>query len=363
MSLILTLNAGSSTLKAGLYDTAEGGVRSVDRRTIEEPCGHAVAELLDWAEASRAGRLMGVGHRVVHGGMRFAEPVSLDGEILEALEALTPLAPLHQPRSLDAIRGITALRPGLPQAACFDTAFHRTQPAVAGWLGLPRALHDAGVRRYGFHGLSYQYVAERIRALDPELARGRLIIAHLGSGASACAVHDGRSLDSSMGFSPLDGLLMGTRPGALDAGAVLYLLQHEGLSPAEVEDLLYRQSGLLGVSGLSADMRILLASAETAAREAVELFVYRAAREILALTAALGELDGVVFTGGIGENSAEIRARICKRLAWIGLELDLCANQSAGEARISHSDSPVRAWVVPTDEESLIARQSQPLLG
>ena len=363
MTLILTLNAGSSTLKAGLFQAVDGTLRAVDRRTIEQPGDHAVGELLDWAQASRAGRLTGVGHRVVHGGMRFAEPVLINDEVLGALEALIPLAPLHQPRSLEAVRAIMAQRPELAQTACFDTAFHRTQPAVAGWLGLPRALHDQGVRRYGFHGLSYQYVAERMWTLEPALAGGRVVIAHLGSGASACAVRDGQSLDSSMGFSPLDGLLMGTRPGALDAGAVLYLLQHEGMSPAEVEDLLYRQCGLLGVSGVSADMRVLLASQETAAREAVDLFVYRAAREILALTVALGELDGVVFTGGVGENSPEIRARICKRLRWIGLELDPCANGAGGEARITHTDSPIRAWVVPTDEELLIARQSQPLLG
>lgn len=362
-SLILTLNAGSSTLKAGLFQAVEGTLRAVDRRTIEQPGDHAVAELLDWAQASRPGRLTGVGHRVVHGGMRFAEPVLLDDEVLSALEALIPLAPLHQPRSLDAVRSIMAQRADLAQAACFDTAFHRNQPAVASWLGLPRALHDKGVRRYGFHGLSYQYVTERLRTLDPALAAGRLVIAHLGSGASACAVRDGGSLDSSMGFSPLDGLLMSTRPGSLDAGAVLHLLQHEGMSATEVEDLLYRRSGLLGVSGVSGDMRILLAAEGSAAREAVDLFVYRAAREMLALTAALGELDGVVFTGGVGENSAEIRARICQRLAWIGLELDIGANRSPGEGRISHTDSPVQAWVVPTDEEQLIARQSLRLFG
>jgi len=357
--LILTFNAGSSTLKCGLYEVVEGHAVERDRRVIEAPGPDAAHAMLDWAEgALPGGRLAAVGHRVVHGAAAYSAPVRITPEVTSALEALSPLAPLHQPRSLEAVRAVASHRPGLVQVACFDTAFHHTQPAVATWLGLPRALHEAGVRRYGFHGLSYQSVCERLAALDPALPRGRLILAHLGSGASLCAVQGGRSIDTSMGFSPLDGLLMSTRPGALDAGAVLYLLQHEGLDAAQVEDLLYRRSGLLGVSGLSGDMRVLLASPESAAAEAVELFVYRAVREAGALASALGGVDGVVFTGGVGENSPDIRARIAGGLGWLGLVLDPAANVTGGEACISRSDSPVAAWVIPTDEELAIARQT-----
>ncbi len=362
--LVLALNAGSSTLKAGLFEAMPEGLIELQRRTLEAPGPDSVADLLDWTQtAAPGGRLAGVGHRIVHGGLQFSAPVRLDPATLRALNDLSPLAPLHQPQSLEAVRAVTARRADLAQVACFDTAFHRTQPPVAAWLGLTRALHEKGVRRYGFHGLSYQYVSERIAVLDPDLAPRRLIFAHLGSGASLCATLGGRSIETSMGFSPLDGLLMSTRPGALDAGAVLHLISHEGMSPVEVEDLLYRGSGLLGVSGLSGDMRVLLASKEAAAAAAVELFVHRALREFGALAAVLGGLDGIVFTGGIGEHSAEIRARIIGGLTWLGLELDPAANARGGEGRISTALSRVAAWVVPTDEELLIARQTFSLIG
>jgi acetate kinase len=366
--LILALNAGSSTLKAGLFDLAEGGVRRLASRT-EATQGHpsmgpAVRALLDWARTERPGdAVTSVGHRVVHGGSRFQGPERITPEALQAIEALCPLAPLHQPQAVAAIRAVAEALPQAAQVACFDTAFHRTQPEIAGWIALTRALHDKGVRRYGFHGLSYAYLARRVAELDPALSRGRLILAHLGSGASLCALAGGRSLDATMGFSPLDGLVMGTRPGAIDPGAVLYLMQHERRSADEIEDLLYHRSGLLGVSGESGDMQALLASPGAQAREAVELFVYRAAREAGGLVSVLGGLDGIVFAGGIGEHSAEIRARICARLAWLGVAIDAEANARVREGRISADGSRVRAWVVPTDEERVIAVEAAAVLG
>ena len=357
--LVLSLNAGSSNLKAALFEVSPGEPSAVGRTKID---GHGgpeatVAAALAWADQAAAGRdLIGAGHRIVHGGPDFHSPVRLTPEVMAALEALIPLAPLHQPEGLAAVRALAAARPDLPQVACFDTAFHWGQPPVAQWIGLPRALHDKGVRRYGFHGLSYEHIARRLTALDPDLAGGRVVVAHLGSGDSLCAIRNGASVETTMGFSPLDGLLMGTRPGHLDPGVILYLLQHEGMAAGQVEDLLYRRSGLLGVSGLSGDMQTLLASDATAAKEAIELFVHRAALEASALATAMGGLDGVVFTGGIGENSAEIRARIAARLAWLGLGLDEAANAGSGERRIDDPGSRLRAWVIPTDEEASIAR-------
>ena len=282
--------------------------------------------MLAWVEAVSEGRdLLAAGHRIVHGGPDFREPRRLDDAAVAALDALSPLAPLHQPQSLEAVLILARLKPGLVQVGCFDTAFHATQPSVASRFGLPRAMHDRGLRRYGFHGLSYQNLVDRLEAAAPDLARGRVIAAHLGSGASLCAIKAGRSLDSTMGFSPLDGLLMSTRPGSLDPGLVLYLRDHEGLGAEAMQDLLYHRSGLLGVSGQSSDMRELLASPSPEAAEAVELFVYRIGRDAGALAGVLGGLDGVVFTGGIGENSPEIRTRVA-------------------------------AWIVPADEERVIAR-------
>lgn len=296
-----------------------------------------------------------VGHRVVHGGPSLIAPTILTPEVVVQLRALIAWAPLHQPAALAVIAAAGAIWPEAVPVACFDTAFHHTQPAVATRLGLPRRFEVEGVRRYGFHGLSCQYVAGRLAELDPPTAAGRVLVAHLGAGASISALQAGRSVDSSMGFSPLDGLLMATRCGVLDPGVVLFLLQAEGMSASEVEDLLYHHSGLLGVSGISGDMRRLLAAPEPAAREAVELFAYRAAREAGALVSSLQGLDGVVFTGGIGENAPAVRADIARRMAWLGVSLDPTANASGGDRLISAPDSRVTVWVLATDEEQVIA--------
>ena len=267
------------------------------------------------------------------------------------------MAPLHQPFNLAAIDAVFDRLPGAPQVACFDTAFHRGHSAVAELIPLPQDLRDRGLQRYGFHGLSYEYIASVLPQVAPEIAAGRVLVAHLGSGASICALNDGRSVDSSLGFTALDGLCMGSRPGGLDPGVVLYLIQHLSLSAREVEDVLYRKSGLLGISGISNDMRALLGNDEPAARLAVDYFVYRAAKEIGALTAALGGLDGLVFTAGIGENSAEVRRLICEACSWLGVRLDSEANEATGP-RITTRDSEVSAWVIPTNEELMIARHT-----
>lgn len=385
--VILVLDAGSSSLKFAVYQVggaseqpsrlAHGQVeglrararfqafgadgRPLDDALLPDP-GHpathddAMGRVLAWLQAHRDGsqRLVAAGHRVVHGGATFAAPVRVDGAVLAQLDALSGLAPLHQPPALHAIRALQARMPQLPQVACFDTAFHRTQPEVAQAYALPRALCDEGIRRYGFHGLSYQYIAQVLPQFLGDKADGRVVVAHLGSGASMCALHGRRSVASTMGFTALDGLVMGTRCGNLDPGVVLYLIEQKGMTPAQVSDLLYKRSGLLGVSGLSSDLRELAASAEPTATEAIELFVYRIVRELGSLVAALGGLDAIVFTAGIGEHSADIRQRVCEQARWLGIELD---NQSNNDQRprISGQSSRVSAWVIPTDEESIIA--------
>jgi acetate kinase len=373
---ILVLNAGSSSLKYAVFRAepraplVEALAGEVEVAASGEPGGAGAArdhpEALDRAlarlDAGAAGApLAAVGHRVVHGGGRFGGPARIDDGVLRAIEELSPLAPLHQPHGVSAIRAVAAARPGLPQVACFDTAFHRTLPWAARSFGLPRALGEAGVRRYGFHGLSYEWASERLAKLDPGARRA--VVAHLGNGASLCALRDGCSIATTMGLTPLDGLLMGTRCGALDPGAVLYLLRTEcGGDPGAVEDLLYRRSGLLGVSGSSSDMRALLASESPAAAEAVELFVARIARELGAMAAALGGIEALAFTGGIGENAAQIRARVCRDAAWLGVALDEEANR-AGAARITREGSPVRAWIVPAEENLVVARHVRALLA
>jgi acetate kinase len=386
----VVLNAGSSSLKFCVYRTrgADGweadsrgqveGIGTAPRFTARDGQGAAVAdERLDgtvrdsrsaldavaaWLRARYGGaRVLGVGHRVVHGGATYSGPTIVTPEVLADLRALIPLAPLHQPHNLAAIDAASERLPGVPQVACFDTSFHRGQPEVAEVVPLPRDLCRGGVQRYGFHGLSYEYIASVLPQVAPEIARGRVIVAHLGSGASMCAMSNGRSVDSTLGFTALDGLCMGTRPGALDPGVVLYLFQSLGLSAKDVETILYKKSGLLGISGISNDMRDLLASAEPSARLAVDYFVYRAAKEIGALAAVLGGIDGLVFTAGIGENAPEIRRRICEASAWIGIEIDPDANTGRGP-RISRSGSRVSAWVVPTNEELVIARHTGELL-
>jgi acetate kinase len=317
-----------------------------------------LAELLAWMQDYLgATRLTAAGHRVVLGGDRYRAPVKMTETVMAALTDLIPLAPLHQPANLSPIQSIAKLHPQLPQVACFDTAFHSTIPPLAQHYGLPRALTEAGVHGYGFHGLSYEYIASELPNYDSKAASGRTVVAHLGNGASLCALVNGKSVACTLGFSTLDGLLMGTRPGALDPGILLYLLQEKGMDVQAMERLLYKESGLLGVSGISHDMRDLLASSSPHAKEAVDLFIYRAARALGSMAAAAGGLDALVFTAGIGEHTAHVRARICEQSAWLGVRLDKAANERGGPC-ISTTDSPVSVWVIPTNEELMIARDT-----
>jgi acetate kinase len=319
--------------------------------------------VIGWAESQLgADALIAVGHRVVHGGADHTSPEFVSDDLLAGLDRLAPLAPLHEPHNIAPIRAIAAARPGLPQVVCFDTAFHHTMPKVATRFALPRDYEEAGVRRYGFHGLSYEYIASRLRDIAPTLLEGRVIVAHLGNGASLCAMRQGRSIDTTMGFTTLDGLIMGTRCGNLDPGVVLYLQRERKLTLPQVEDVLYRQSGLLGVSaGIASDMRTLLASKDARAGEAIDLFVFRIAREIGALASSLGGLDGLVFTAGIGEHAPEIRAKVCARLGWLGANLDVEAN-ARDAAIISLPQSRVEVRVTPTDEERMIATHTLAML-
>jgi acetate kinase len=307
-------------------------------------------------------RLVGVGHRVVHGGLEYAAPVRVDARVLEALQKYVPLAPLHQPHNLTPIGELLDRLPQLPQVACFDTAFHRQQPPVAQAYALPRSITERGVLRYGFHGLSYEYIAHVLPQHDEGAARGKTVVLHLGNGSSMCAMMGGQSVASTMGFTAVDGLPMGTRCGNLDPGIVLYLIDEMKMDARAIENLIYQQSGLLGVSGISSDMRTLLASDAPAAREAIDLYVYRIGRELGSLAAALGGLDAVVFTAGIGENSAELRERVCGDAAWLGVDLDEAANTRGGPC-ISRPGTRVTAWVIPTNEELMIARHTHSVLG
>lgn len=387
----LVINAGSSSLKFCVFHRPSGdawhleargqieGIGTAPRLSAKDGAGATLADepleatvrdgrgaldaLAAWLRSRYGGaRVVGVGHRVVHGGARYAAPTLVTPKVLTELHELVPLAPLHQPHNLAAIEAIAELLPGVPQVACFDTSFHRGQPAVAELVPLPREIRQGGVQRYGFHGLSYESIASVLPDVAPEIASGRVVVAHLGSGASMCALRNRKSVDSTLGFTALDGLCMGTRPGALDPGVVLHLFQTLGLTAEEVETVLYKKSGLLGISGISNDMRVLLASDAQGARLAVDYFVYRAAKEIGALAAVLGGIDGLVFTAGIGENSAEIRRRISEASAWIGIELDPDAN-ARHAPRISRRDSKVSAWMIPTNEELMIARHTGSLLG
>jgi len=311
-----------------------------------------------WLREKYAGsNLVAVGHRVAHGGPRYSAPVIVDATVLAALERFVPLAPLHQPHHLRPMRSLAERYPGVVQVACFDTAFHRGHPEVADRYALPDDLYEEGVRRYGFHGLSYEYIARRLPSVAPEIARGAVVVCHLGSGSSMCAIKAGRSVDSTMGFTALDGLPMGTRCGQLDPGVVLYLLTEKGYSTKDVEHLLYQRAGLRGLSGITNDVRDLLASGDAHARLALDYFVYRVAREIGSLAAAMNGIDALVFTAGIGENSPEIRARVCARSRWLGLEVDEAANRAGGPC-ISIPRSAVSVWVIPTDEEGMIAEHT-----
>ncbi|HXW72931.1 MAG TPA: acetate/propionate family kinase [Methylocella sp.] len=381
MSSIAVINAGSSSIKFAVFQAASSptlllrgqieGIGTAPSAKLSDQAGNLLVEEIfktknfDHDAATQAMMRIGaqglegrdisaVGHRVVHGGAEYSAPVLLTNQVIEKLATLIPLAPLHQPHNLAPIRAIRTSHPNLPQVACFDTAFHRSQPPLAQAFAIPRKYSQEGIRRYGFHGISYEYVTGRIKSLVPEIANGRVILAHLGNGASLCAAKDGRSIASTMGFTAVDGLMMGTRCGALDPGVLIHLIDHYGLNARELEDFIYRKSGLLGVSGISSDMRALRASTDPAAKEAIALFVYRIVREIGSLAAALGGLDAIVFTAGIGENDAATRAEVANGCAWLDLSLDEAANRQAA-TRISTPDSRVAAFVIPTNEELEIA--------
>jgi acetate kinase len=389
--LILTLNAGSSSIKFALYEVVDDqpvvsvkgqveGIGTAPHFVAKDPAGKLLAEsywepvpvgagggqghtrafkqIWSWLVDAAQGRpILAVGHRVGHGGEAYAEPVLVDKQVLETLTGLIPLVPLHQPNNLAAIRAVAADHPKLPQVACFDTGFHRGRARVTEQLGLPRALLERGVKRYGFHGLSYEYIAGRLRELAPEVAEGRVVVAHLGSGASMAALRGGRSVDTTMSFSALDGLPMGTRCGVLDPGVLLFLMREDGLGVKELEDLLYKRSGLLGLSGVSNDLRDLHASDDPRASEAIDFFCYRIGQTLGSLCASLGGLDALVFTAGVGENDAVVRTRVCGDAAWLGIELDEEANRGRGP-RISPAGATPSVWVIPTDEEAMIARHT-----
>ena len=390
---ISVVNSGSSSIKFSVFDNVEAqdlrlvfggqveGIGVAPRFKARNEQGEILAEkswehspdvnheslmgyLIGWIRENRQRlglELMGVGHRVVHGGDSYSSPVRVDETVLRTLEKFIPLAPLHQPHNLGPIRSVMKLGADIAQVACFDTAFHRSNPPAAQLFALPRRLTDEGIRRYGFHGLSYEYVSRRLQQLDPAAAAGRVVVAHLGSGASMCALLGGQSIASTMGFSAMDGLPMGTRPGNLDPGVVLYLMQQKSMTADDLAELFYKHSGLLGVSGISNDMRVLQESDDPRAQEAIEVFVYRIQRELGSLVAALGGLDALVFTAGVGENSPAIRGRGCEDARWLGLRIDPAANEQ-GQSKISTPDSPVAAWVVPTNEELMIATHTRDIL-
>jgi acetate kinase len=388
--IVLVLNAGSSSIKFSMFAVAErrpalrlryhgevDGIGSDPRFVVADADGKRVVDqparlqrgstrdhdavlsvLLAWiAGHSDDLRIVAVGHRVVHGGERFVAPVVVDGTILAELDKLVPLAPLHQPHNLAAIRAVSSIVPHVSQVACFDTAFHRTQSRVAQLYALPRELSATGIKRYGFHGLSYEYIASVLPGVVGDSASGRVVAAHLGNGCSMCAMRDGKSVATTMGFTAVEGLPMGTRSGAIDPGVILYLLTERGMSVDDVSDVLYHRSGLFGVSGISNDMRRLLKDDSPHAAEAIDLFVYRIGRELGSLAAALGGLDVLVFTAGIGEHAAPVRARVCEHAGWLGVRLDREANLGGGP-RISTDDSPVSVWVIPTNEELMIAQHT-----
>jgi acetate kinase len=384
MQSIAVVNAGSSSLKFAIFDASPEpslrlkglieGIGATPKASLTNPKGEHLhmeefpAEGFDHAAATQAmmrvaspwlagAEMLAVGHRVVHGGGEFAAPLRLTEEIVDRLAAFIPLAPLHQPHNLAVIKAMLAARPDLPEVACFDTAFHASQPAIAQSFAIPRKYTAEGVRRYGFHGISYEYVTGRLKEAAPEIAGKRVIIAHLGNGASLCATLDGRSIASTMGFTAVDGLMMGTRCGSLDPGVLVHMMDHYGMDARGLEDLIYKQSGLLGVSGISNDMRALRSSPEPNAKEAIALFVYRVQREIGSLAAALGGLDALVFTGGIGENDASTRAEVCAGFAWLGVALEAAAN-SRNDFLVSTLASRVSVLVVPTNEELEIARSA-----
>jgi acetate kinase len=390
--VILTLNAGSSSVKFAVFQSEDSAPELMAKGQVEgigtaphflakdangsllaesywEPVGGGAAHTLafrqiwQWLREFIEGkRLAAVGHRVVHGGEQYAQPVLVDDQVVSDLNRLIPLVPLHQPHNLAAIHAVSKSHPEMPQVACFDTAFHRHRRAVSERFGLPFELYEKGVRRFGFHGISYEYIVSRLEQIAPDLAQGRVVVAHLGSGCSMCAIHGGKSVETTMSFSSLDGLPMGTRCGTLDPGVLLYLIRRDRLSVEDLEDLLYKRSGLLGISGVSNDMRALQQSDDPRARDAIDYFVYRIAHDLGALTASLGGLDALIFTAGVGENDAVLRARVCRDAAWLGIEIDSEANERR-ELKISAGDTTPSVWVIPTDEERMIARHTFRLVG
>lgn len=385
---ILTINAGSSSIKFALFElkddfecTIEGEVEGIgtsphllirnngqvafekkwpDEKTLGyEPL---LSESLDWiSDHLGTDKLIAAGHRIVHGGRKFFAPVLITAEVVKDLEGLIDLAPLHEPHNIAPMKALFKLRPELPQIGCFDTAFHHTMPDVAARIAIPRKYHDQGVRRYGFHGLSYEYITSCLPQMAPNLAKGRVVVAHLGNGASMCAIKEGISVDSTMGFTALDGLMMGTRTGAIDAGVVLYMMQSRGMDANALTSLLYKESGLLGVSGISSDVRTLLENGSREAKEALDLFTFKAAHQAAGLVTSLGGVDGLIFTAGIGEHAAPIRAAICERLSWMGIKLSPEANEKNAPI-ISASDSKIEVRVIPTNEELVIARHAAKLV-
>ena len=388
MSCIAVINAGSSSIKFALYADGTGDellfkgqiekIGTAPRMKVSSAAGDKLVER-EWAASEldhRAGtnviletaiglldgqKVAGVGHRVVHGGTLYHAPVRVDATVVENLAGLAPLAPLHQPHNLAPIRAVAVAAPEMPQVACFDTAFHRSQPEIAQLYAIPKALTEEGVRRYGFHGLSYEFIASRLAAIAPNLAAGNTIVCHLGNGASVCALKGGRSHATTMGFTAVEGLMMGTRCGSIDPGVLIYLMDQHGMDARALEDLVYKKSGLLGVSGISSDMRELKASSEPSAAQAIELFVYRIVREIGSLAAALGGVDGIVFTGGIGENDADLRPKVIAGCGWLGADI-AAGDSGSGERRISSANAAVEVWVIPTDEERMIARHTHAVL-
>jgi acetate kinase len=390
--VVLTLNAGSSSVKFALYQAGGSALELIAKGQVEgigsaphfvakdatgallaesywEPVGggaeHTLAfrQIWHWlSEVIEGERLVAVGHRVAHGGEHYAQAVLIDDQVVADLNRLIPLVPLHQPHNLAAMHAVSKSHPQLPQVACFDTAFHRQRLAVSERFGLPFEFYEKGVRRYGFHGISYEYIISRLGKIAPDLAQGRVVVAHLGSGCSMCAIHRGKSVETTMSFSALDGLPMGTRCGTLDPGVLLYLMRREHMSVEDLEDLLYKRSGLLGISGMSNDMRALQQSDDPRARDAVDYFVYRIGYHLGALTACLGGLDALVFTAGIGENDAALRARVCREAAWLGIEINREANEQR-DLKISVGDATPSVWVIPTDEERMIAIHTLRLVG
>ena len=389
--LILTINAGSSSVKFALFELGDGEPELTAKGKVEgigtaphflvknargdllaesywEPVsggrGHTVAfqQIGRWLEeATQGGTIVAVGHRVAHGGEQYSRPVFLDDSVIAYLNGLIPLVPLHLPHNLASIKAVAMNQPDLPQVACFDTSFHQQRPAESERFGLPYTFYERGIRRYGFHGISYEYILKRFGELEPELSQGRIIVAHLGSGCSMCAIHQGKSMDTTMSFSALDGLPMGTRCGALDPGVLLYLLRQEGLGVDELENLLYKDSGLLGISGVSNDMRDLWESDDPRAKDAIDYFVFRVCQFLGALTASMGGLDALIFTAGIGENDPAIRESVCRQAGWLGITLDTEANERQ-DLKVSTETNTPSVWAIPTDEERMIALHTATML-